>query len=134
MAIGRDPEAVVDLLLSLMAEVEELKRRLGQNSGNSSQPPSSDPPQASKRAGRKPSGRKPGGQPGHEGRHRPMVADPDRTLVHSPERCDGCGGPGDGEVVGDPVCHQVWELPAVVCVSLFASAPSPGPYSSAASR
>lgn len=45
-----------------------------------------------------------------------MVADPDRTLVHPPERCDGCGvGLGDGEAVGEPVCHQVWELPAVVC-------------------
>lgn len=45
-----------------------------------------------------------------------MVADRDRTLVHPPERCDGCGGGlGDGEAVGQPVCHQVWELPAVVC-------------------
>ena len=41
----------------LMAEVEELKRRLGQNSTNSSRPPSSDPPQAPKRAARERSGR-----------------------------------------------------------------------------
>lgn len=45
-----------------------------------------------------------------------MVADPDLTLEHPPERCDGCGCDlGDGELVGDPVCHQVWELPAAVC-------------------
>jgi transposase len=100
----------------LMAEVEELKRRLGQNSANSSRPPSSDPPQAPKRAPRKASGRKQGGQPGHRGRHRQMVADPDQTLVHPPQRCDGCGGDlVDGAPVGDPVCHQVWELPVVVC-------------------
>lgn len=101
---------------SLMAELAELRRRLGQNSTNSSRPPSSDSPQAPKRRERKGSGRKPGGQPGHEGHHRQMVADPDRTLVHPPERCEGCGaGLEDGEPVGDPVCHQVWELPAVVC-------------------
>jgi transposase len=99
-----------------MAEVEELKLRAGQNSRDSSRPASSDPPQAPRRAARKSSGRKPGGQPGHEGHHRQMVADPDEMLVHPPERCDGCGGDlFDGEVVGEPVCHQVWELPAVVC-------------------
>ena len=46
-----------------------------------------------------------------------MVADPDATVEHPPERCEGCGGDlGDGEPVGEPVCHQVWELPAVVCL------------------
>jgi transposase len=101
---------------TLVARLEEFERRLGQNSTNSSRPPSSDPPQAPKRRERKPSGRKPGGQPGHEGRHRPMVADPDETLRHPPGRCDGCGGDlAGGEPVGDPVCHQVWELPALVC-------------------
>ena len=45
-----------------------------------------------------------------------MVADPDATVEHPPERCSGCGEDlGDGEPVGDPVRHQVWELPAVVC-------------------
>lgn len=122
-AIERDPEVVVDLVLSLMARVEQLtaeiaefKLRLAQSSRNSSRPPSSDPPEAPKRSERKRSGRKPGGQPGHEGRSREMVADPDETLAHLPERCDGCGGDlTDGEPVGDPVRHQVWELPQAVC-------------------
>lgn len=101
----------------LVARCEEFERRLGQNSSNSSRPPSSDPPQALKRPARERSGRKPGGQPGHDGQHRQMVSDPDQTLVHPPECCDGCGGDlGDGEPVGEAVCHQVWELPAVVCV------------------
>jgi transposase len=104
-------------LAAMMAEMQELRRRLGQNSSNSSRPPSSDPPQTPKRAKRQPSGRKPGGQPGHDGSHRQMVADPDATVEHPPERCEGCGGDlGDGEPVGEPVCHQVWELPAVVCL------------------
>ena len=103
-------------LSAALVRLEELERRLGQNSANSSRPPSSDPPQAPQRPARKPSGRKPGGQPGHEGHHRAMVADPDLTLVHPPERCEGCGGDlADAEPVGDRVCHQVWELPAVVC-------------------
>ena len=109
--------ALIERVDALMSEVAELRRRLGQNSSNSSRPPSGDPPQTPKRKEAKRSGRKPGGQPGHEGRHRQMVADPDETVVHPPERCEGCGGDlGDGEAVGDPVCHQVWELPAVVCV------------------
>ncbi len=46
-----------------------------------------------------------------------MVADPDATIEHPPARCDGCGEDlSDGQPVGEPVCHQVWELPAVVCV------------------
>ncbi len=46
-----------------------------------------------------------------------MVADPDATVEHPPEHCDGCGASlADGQPVGEPVCHQVWELPAVVCL------------------
>jgi transposase len=115
--LGRDPEGVIDLVVSLLAEVEELKRRLGQDSSNSSRPPSSDPPQTPKRSGRKGSGRKPGGQPGHEGHRRRMVSKPDATVEHPPESCGSCGGDlAGGEPVGEPVSHQVWELPAVVCL------------------
>lgn len=109
-------DAVVELLVALTARVEEMERRLGQDSSNSSRPPSSDPPQTPKRSGGGRSGRRRGGQPGHEGHHREMAADPDATVEHPPECCDGCGaGLTDGEPVGVPVCHQVWELPAVVC-------------------
>ncbi len=110
-------DAVVELLVALAARVEEMERRLGQNSSNSSRPPWSDPPQTPKRSGSGRSGRKRGGQPGHGGHHREMAANPDATVEHPPESCDGCGaGLADGEPVGEPVCHQVWELPAVVCL------------------
>ena len=47
-------------------EVAELRERLGQNSQNSSKPPSSDAPSVSRLNNRQPSGRKRGGQPGHQ--------------------------------------------------------------------
>ncbi|MHB1865459.1 MAG: DUF6444 domain-containing protein, partial [Candidatus Saccharimonadales bacterium] len=58
----------------LRERIEELERRLGQNSRNSSMSPSSDPPKSRaerRRAARdayKRSMRKSGGQPGHEGK------------------------------------------------------------------
>ena len=115
------PDAVAALIAAqaeqialLQAEVEELKRRLGRDSRNSSLPPSRDSAEArNKRPAKKRSGRKQGGQPGHPGKHRPMVGDPDRTVEHWPAACGGCGerlGDRDRVGVGDPVCHQVWEI------------------------
>ena len=52
-AIDRDPEAIVELVMTLSAsvaalraEVDELKRQLGRDSRNSSLPPSRDSPAA----------------------------------------------------------------------------------------
>jgi transposase len=95
------------------AEIAELRARLGQNSRNSSMPPSSDgyakPPAT--RSLRRPSGRKPGGQPGHGGHHLQRVERPDTVLRHLPGRCDGCGGDlADGQLVGEDV-RQVFDLP-----------------------
>jgi transposase len=102
------------------AEIADLRARLGQNSRNSSKPPSSDgyakPPAT--RSLRRPSGRKPGGQPGHGGRHLQRVKRPDTVLRHRPGCCDGCGGDlADGQLVGEDV-RQVFDLPPgrlVVC-------------------
>jgi transposase len=131
---GRD--AVVSVLLALSAQNErlearveqltakvarqderiaQLERRLGRSSRNSSQPPSADPPSTPPRRGKDPSGRKPGGQSGHEGAGRellPMSA-VDEVIVHWPSGCD-CGhvfAEGELVAVGDPVRHQVEELP-----------------------
>jgi len=59
-------EELIDLVLALFARVEELERRLGMNSSNSSKPPSTDSPQTKKNSRKKKSKRKRGGQPGHE--------------------------------------------------------------------
>jgi transposase len=116
-AIERDPEAVVDLVLSLTARVEELEHDANRNSRNSSLPPSADPPQARKARPKKSSGRRRGGQPGHRGQHRPMVADPQRSETYWPLECGGCGAPiGEAERVADgqPVAHQVSDIRVIV--------------------
>jgi Family of unknown function (DUF6444) len=56
----------------LKMEVAVLRKRLGQNSSNSSRPPSSDPMQASRRSRREGSDRKQGAQVGHPGAGRAL--------------------------------------------------------------
>lgn len=116
---GRDAVQVLfaaqsERIAVLEAEVAELKRLMGRNSNNSSLPPSRDSRQArEQRSKKRSSGKKQGGQPGHEGRHRPMVADPDRVVEHWPAVCQGCGDriePDADSLVGDPVAHQVSEI------------------------
>jgi transposase len=58
----REQVAQID---DLKAEMVKLRERLGQNSSNSSKPPSSDLPRQPQQVQRQPSGRKPGGQPDH---------------------------------------------------------------------
>jgi transposase len=98
----------------LRVENAELTRRLGLNSTNSSKPPSSD---GLGRRTPKPkgggSGRRRGKQPGSSGSTLDLVADPDHTLVHRPQRCVN---PVCGAELGDAVEYgrqrrQVFELP-----------------------
>jgi transposase len=104
--------AQAERIVALEAEVEELKRLIGRNSNNSSMAPSRDSPRAREQRGKKrSSGKKQGGQPGHQGRHRQMVADPDHVVEHWPGACQGCGGElAEREAAGDPVAHQVSEV------------------------
>jgi transposase len=105
-------EAQLARLSALEAEVAELRERLGQNSGNSSKPPSSDPPSHRRPAKREPSGRLRGGQPGHTGSARQLL-EPEQvnhTVELRPVSCQQCGG----LLLGDdpqPERHQVSELP-----------------------
>ena len=97
----------------LAARVEELERQAGRSSRNSSLAPSRDSPDARKQRPKKSSGRRQGGQSGHPGKHREMVADPDRVVEHWPSVCAGCAeqiGDGDRVADGDPVAHQVSEI------------------------
>lgn len=98
----------------LRAEVAELRGRLGQNSRNSSKPPSSDGyEKPAPKSLRRPSGRKPGGQPGHPGHHLKQVEHPDEVIRHVPQRCGACGGDLQKADVVAEEARQVFDLPSV---------------------
>jgi transposase len=124
---GRD--VVVAVLLRMDEQIQRLEKRVAQqeeriaqlerqsrrSSRNSSQPPSQDPPGSAPRRGKDRSGRKQGAQPGHEGAGRESLPTSavDEVIVHWPARC-GCGhvfAEGELVAVGEPVRHQVEELP-----------------------
>ncbi len=115
-------EAAVQTLTStnaaLAARVAELEARLGQNSANSSRPPSSDPPGARPAPPSTGRQRHAGGQPGHRGHFRALlpVEQVDAVVRVVPVACADCGaslpapaGPGDPP----DQRHQVVELPPV---------------------
>ena len=125
------------LIDALRVELEALRRQVGRDSSNSSQPPSTDGPGAKTKAkagrraagqeaeqspGRQPStgadraagraARKQGGQPGHRGSGLAPVTTPDHREPVEPSGCAGCGGdladaPG---TVASRI--QVFDLPA----------------------
>ena len=72
---------------SLQEEIKELKRQLGQNSNNSSKPPSSD---GYKKSPKKRSLRKTSGLKGHKGAHLSVPHAPDEVKNHIPEKCKCC--------------------------------------------
>jgi transposase len=119
---AQGPEAVFAVIRRMNERIEELERRAGRDSGNSSMPPSSDPPASRAERRRlareayKRSMRRSGGQPGHEGKTRELVAADrvDDSFEHLPDCCE-CGHEFDGseERVGDAVVHQQFELPVI---------------------
>src|SRR5664279_1259315 len=98
---------------SLTSQVGELARRLGQNSGNSSLPPSSDRFVKPKRDRGKASSRKPGKQPGAPGSTLELVAGPDEVIDHVPAACDGCGGELEDAQPCGVIVRQVRDVPLV---------------------
>ena len=110
-------EAQARTIEALQAEIVELKRRLGRNSGNSSQPPSADGPGVSpSRAARRRSGRKPGKQPGAGGAALLQVNDPDEVVDHVPAACEGCGADLAGASTAGLVRRQVHDIPTITPV------------------
>jgi transposase len=107
-------EALKTQVAALNAQVEELKRRLGMDSHNSSKPPSSDGPDTEARKRKRGGKRKPGGQPGHEGHHRELlpVEKVDKVTGVKPSACEHCDRKLDGEDP-QPERHQVWEIPVI---------------------
>ena len=99
----------------LQERIRELEARLGQNSANSSRPPSADPPHAPVRPKARPSRRKRGGQPGHRGAYRALlpVEQVDEIVAVMPARCRHCRQPFPepaGRHRGRVWRHQVVEL------------------------
>lgn len=96
----------------LREEVATLRGQISKNSRNSSKPPSSDGlSKPAPRNLRKKSGRRPGGQRGHKGETLSMRNDPDDTIVHRVERCEGCGVLLDGVSVTGVERRQVFDIP-----------------------
>jgi transposase len=105
-------------VLALAAEVRELRRQLGRNSGNSSMAPSADdlpgrtPPKPKpRRDGGK---RKPGKQPGAPGAYLAWNDQPDKTVPLFPQGACACGEDlAAARDLGVRYSHQVTDLPEV---------------------
>jgi transposase len=103
-------------VVALAAEVRDLRRRLGRNSGNSSMAPSADdlpgrtPPPAKPKRGE--GGRRPGKQPGAPGSHLAWSASPDDVVPHFPRGACGCGADlAAAAGLGVAASHQVVDIP-----------------------
>ena len=98
------------------AQLRDLRAQLGQNSRNSSRPPSSDSPAVPRRKRRRRGPlRQRGGQPGHPGHRHPLVP-PEQVDEHVhcyPEQCGNCQAalsPAQCSEVGDAVISQSHEV------------------------
>ena len=114
-------ERLISEVKRLTEVVEELKRQLGQDSSNSSKPPSSDTPESRNkrkqaRKDRNSGGkRKRGGQKGHKGHRRVLLpeSEVDELINLYPTECENCWEALPQ--LPDPCAkrHQVTELPPV---------------------
>ena len=108
--------AMQDHIVRLESRIDELERRLAQNSANSSRPPSTDPPHhpPPPKPPRK-SKRKRGAQPGHPPQWRALLpeADVDRLVKLRPSHCHVCGLPLDQGDDPHPLRHQTIDLPPI---------------------
>ncbi|HUZ54781.1 MAG TPA: IS66 family transposase, partial [Streptosporangiaceae bacterium] len=120
-ALRTSHQAQLDVLrgqvAALAAEVAELRARAGQNSSNSSRPPSSDGlGRPAPKSLRGKSGRKPGRPKGQPGATLEMTADPDEVVRHEPACCSGCGAGLAGAPVAGLERRQVIDLPVIRAV------------------
>lgn len=108
-----------EIVRQLQAKVDQLLAKLGQNSSNSSTPPSANPLDAPKPVVKPKSRRKPGGQPGHPPHLKQLlpIERVSHVEVFVPPTCSHChaalpaqAGPDDPE----PTRFQVIDIPAIV--------------------
>jgi len=120
--LEKDIQLLKDIVTRLVAEnkvlaiqIQELKEKAGQNSTNSSKPPSTDPPGTDRKKGKRGKGRrKRGGQPGHPDQQRKLYPPDqvDSTEVCKPELCEDCGRVLTGDDP-NPRLEQKVDLPPV---------------------
>jgi transposase len=103
-------QALTGQVQALTEQVTELTRQLGQNSGNSSLPPSTDRGKGPSRQ-RRGASRRPGKQHGAPGFTLEIVADPDEVIHHVPAACDGCGADLTGADEAGVLARQVRDVP-----------------------
>jgi transposase len=109
-------DALLEENARLGGRVEELERKLGENSSNSGKPPSLDSPgDRAARAKDAPTGRRPGGQPGHKGKRRERLPADQVTSQTDcfPPECRRCGEPLPRTKDPDPLWHQVIDVPRI---------------------
>jgi transposase len=123
-----DAQTIIGALLAALTErdariaqleqqVATLTARLNQTSQNSSRPPSADPPGPPRRPPKGSRGGRRGAQPGHPQYLRAVVPAMAVTVVdHWPTVCRACQAPLRPESAGEPLCHQVTEVPPIVPV------------------
>jgi transposase len=98
----------------LRAQVAGLAARVGQNSRNSSRPPSSDGlGRPAPKSLRKKTGRKPGRPKGQPGATMQLTDHPDRVVRHEPFCCGRCGKDLSGARETGMERRQVTEIPPV---------------------
>jgi transposase len=113
--VGELSARVAELTEQNAAQAEriaELERRLGQNSGNSSLPPSSDR-FGKPRSLRGKTDRRPGKQPGSPGSALRQVDQPDEVVDHVPSECGGCGADLEQARAVGVVRRQLHDIPEV---------------------
>lgn len=100
-------------IAALRAENTELRRKLGENSSNSSKPPSSDSPaDRSARPKGTPSSNSRGGQRGHKG-HKRTFLPPTSSSDCFPPECRRCGTKLPKRRDPDALRHQVIDVPKI---------------------
>jgi len=110
-------KALLTEIQQLRAENQDLRTRLGQNSSNSSKPPSSDgPSDRETRQAKAPSGKKPGGQPGHKGSQRKLLVPSKPPVECFPKLCRRCGSHLPCRPDPEPLRHQTVDIPHIVPV------------------
>jgi transposase len=98
----------------LQAQVADLAARTGQNSKNSSKPPSSDGlARPAPRSLRAKTGRKPGRPKGQPGTTMQLTDHPEHVLQHEPSACRKCGTGLEGARQTGMERRQVTEIPLV---------------------